>query len=316
MATDGGPAYSGRGRRVKHTLGVVATAVAIGWTFALLVRVWPTLIERRAEIELPWLLLGIVPAIASNFVVFLAFVSLARSSGIGISWRGLGHLYFTSQLLKHLPGRLWGIGYQGVVGRNAGSFGNWLFINLSHMLFATFFALWAASIVIGLSRHPVSVVAALVAGGGAYWFAWNGWSLINGPRWIMRLPAKVRVYVEQAVEGIEGTSAHPKGRLFVLFGLGCLFNYASWTLYGAGYPSLGASGGAQLCAYYMIAWFIGYASLVTPSGLGVRELVFAWLAKDYPPDAVALMAIIGRFAMLVVDVLLGLAFARLAPRQA
>lgn len=316
MVMEGARAYSGRGRRVRHALCLVLTAVALAWAFALLVEVWPTLMERRAEVELPWLILGIVPAIASNVLVFLAFVSLAGSSGIGMSWRGLGHLYFTSQLLKHLPGRLWGIGYQGVVGRSAASFGNWLFVNMSHMLFATFFALWAASIVMGLSRHTALVVAALVVGGCAYWFAWNGWSLFNGPRWVMRLPAKVRIYVEQAAEGVAGTPAHAKGRLFLLFGLGGLLNYASWALYGAGYPPLGISGGVQLCAYYMVAWFIGYASLVTPSGLGVRELVFAWLAKDFSPDAVALMAIIGRFAMVLVDVLLGLAFARWAPREA
>jgi uncharacterized membrane protein YbhN (UPF0104 family) len=70
-----------------------------------------------------------------------------------------------------------------------------------------------------------------------------------------------------------------------------------------------------MCAYYMVAWFVGYVSLLTPSGLGVRELVFAWLAKDFPPDAVALMAVVGRVSLLAVDLALGLAFAPFVPRH-
>jgi uncharacterized membrane protein YbhN (UPF0104 family) len=71
----------------------------------------------------------------------------------------------------------------------------------------------------------------------------------------------------------------------------------------------------QLCAFYMVAWFVGYVSLLTPSGLGVRELVFAWLAKDFAGDAVALMAVVGRINLLFVDLFMGLAFAPFAPRR-
>ena len=70
-----------------------------------------------------------------------------------------------------------------------------------------------------------------------------------------------------------------------------------------------------LCALYVIAWMAGYFSLVTPSGLGVRELVFVFLAHRFPPDAVAGLAIFGRAMLLVADILLGAIFGPFVPGQ-
>ncbi len=65
----------------------------------------------------------------------------------------------------------------------------------------------------------------------------------------------------------------------------------------------------------MLAWFVGYVSLLTPSGLGIRELVFVWLANEFPPDAVALMAVIGRISLLAIDLVMGLIFCALRAAQ-
>ena len=76
------------------------------------------------------------------------------------------------------------------------------------------------------------------------------------------------------------------------------------------WPRLSAFDGTVLCAMYTLAWFIGYVTLISPSGMGVRELAFALIAHRYPPDVIAGMAIIGRVMLLATDVFLGMAFAR------
>ena len=78
--------------------------------------------------------------------------------------------------------------------------------------------------------------------------------------------------------------------------------------YGIAWPSLTALDGIRLCGIYTLAWFFGYISFVSPSGLGVREAAFFLLAKDFPPDAIAGMALLGRVTLLLVDIILGLIY--------
>lgn len=299
----------------KITAGIV-TALSLLWVAALLARAWPMLAARADEIQIPLLALGFVFSLVSAILTFEAFaIFVRRFQGRRLPIRQLAHLYFTAQLLKHLPGRIWGVGYQWMSGRSAGSLGDWLSANVSHMVVATFFALWSAWLVLGFASGLEWGLVALVGGLLAYA---GGWALLAHPtlqRW-MALP--LRRLGGNGPRVLEDAVRLPVGlrvSIFLVFCTGWLFLYLAWFAYGAAYPALGGMGGVELCAIYMLAWFVGYVSLVTPSGLGVRELVFAWLAREYAGDAVALMAIVGRVSLLGVDVVLGLMFAPFAPRN-
>ncbi|UNK48978.1 hypothetical protein MNR01_14745 [Lysobacter sp. S4-A87] len=313
--SDRKPVLSRNLRTAWRVVAAIVTLAALVWVLLLLARAWPGLAARSNQISVWLLLLGTVVSIASSILVFEAFVAMAGVFGIrGLPHRQLAHLHFTAQLLKHLPGRVWGIGYQWIAARSAGSLGDWVRANVSHMLFAIFFALWSSWLVLGFSRGAGWGLLSLAAGLVAYW---GGWLLVSRPAvtgWISRLPAALSDKL-LAAEGLAQAPVAVRFRIFTLFAASWVLYYGAWLLYGASYPTLGAAGGAQLCAYYMLAWFAGYVSLITPSGLGVRELVFAWLAKDFPGDSVALMAIVGRVSMLFVDVVLGLLFAPFAPRE-
>lgn len=307
---------SRRSRAAWRLAAFLVTVAALVWVFVLLARAWPTLASRSDELRLGLLLLGVLASVLSNLLVFEAFVAVAGIFFIeGLTRRSLAHLHFTSQLLKHLPGRVWGIGYQSIAGKHAGSVGDWLLANMSHMVLAIFFAVSSAWVVLGFAEGVTCGVLASVVGLLSYW---GGWALVAHRlpmQWIGRLRGRMPGHIGQALLGIGRASRFLRSRIFLLFVASSLLWYVAWLFYGAAYPELGARGGAQLCAYYMLAWFVGYVSLLTPSGLGVRELMFAWLAKDFSGDSVAMMAIIGRVSMLFVDVLLGLVFAPFSPRH-
>lgn len=303
-----------RDRLAWRLAAVIVTIVSGVWVLVLLAQAWPALAPHLHEVRLPLLLLGLGLSIASAYLTFEAFATLVLGVGIAeMPRRQLAHLHFTGQLLKHLPGRIWGVGYQWAAGRSAGSLGDWVLANLGHMLLATFFALWSAWLALSAAKGTGWILLALVGGMTAYSIGWRLASSAALQRGIGRLPGRMGALGTKSLEMLAKIPVSARVRIFLLFCASWLLFYSAWIVFGLAYPALGAAGGARLCAYYMVAWFVGYVSLLTPSGLGVRELAFAWMAHGFSTDVIALMAIVGRVSLLAVDILLGLLFAPFSP---
>jgi glycosyltransferase 2 family protein len=64
----------------------------------------------------------------------------------------------------------------------------------------------------------------------------------------------------------------------------------------------------KLCAIYLFGWFIGFITLLTPSGLGIREAAFLLMASGNAVASLALLAVIVRGWLLFNDVFLSLLF--------
>jgi len=295
-------------------IAAVLTLLAIAWVVRLIAQAMPDLAAHYREIDPLRLLVAQVCATLAAYVTFLAFVKLLPALRIeGYRLRELAHLYFAAQLFKHLPGRVWGIGYQWMAAGRTASFGSWVQVNVLHMMLATYFALWTSAIVIATVFHVSVGIAAFAVGALGCDLLWRA------PRWLAALPwigpLMRRRLGEAALQESVNIAPMDRLRILLLFALSWIVCYAGWYFNGLAYAPLGGAGGVRMCAYYMIAWFVGYVSLLTPSGLGVRELVFAWLAQDFPNDAIVLMAVVGRVSLLLVDLVLGLLFAPFAPRR-
>lgn len=295
-------------------VAIVVTLVSLAVVLWMLRSAWPELMEHRDEVRAIPLVAGTVLALASSYMTFEVFVALVRETRTSSLRRPqLAHIYYTSQLLRHLPGRIWGIGYQWMAGTRGGTLGAWIAINLGHMTLAVFFALWSAMLVLGFVAGARWGLFAALAGVCGYAGIWVILASDRMMRLLSLLPASFASAFQRFTAMLSVTEISMQGRIFILLGAGWTLLYGAWAMFGASYPPLGAMGGVQLCAFYLVAWFVGYVSLLTPSGIGIRELVFVWLAKDFPADATALMAIIGRASLLVVDLLMGLLFAYFVP---
>lgn len=308
---------SSRFRRIWKWFGALVTAASIAWMLVLLARTWPVLSVRLNEIDSLFLYVGLFLLTLSVYLNFEAFAALAGMLGIaGMPRRQLAHLYFIGQLLKHAPGRIWGMGYQSAAGASAAPAGTWLLANLVHMLLATLFALWSIGVVLaGVRGLPVALLAVL---GGllVYIACWRYASSVGLQGAVGKLPGRLGRVLRDGMVAMASTPRGLRVRLTFAYAISLLLLYCAWAMFGLAYPPLGASGGVRLCAIYMVAWFVGFVSLLTPSGLGVRELAFAWLAHGFGMDVVALMVIIGRSALLSADLLLGLLFAPFFPSGA
>lgn len=293
--------------RWRWLFGLVALS-ALAWTVWLLWDSLPALRANLSQVEVWWLLLPLFGGCLYGYFTFEAFRALFECLRPRVYGRlRLGHLFFTGQLMKHLPGRIWGVAYQSVAGGHA-LLVEWVAVSIMFMALTTCFALWIAATVLVLKSGWYWSLLVLMVGAAMYALGWRTWSLTAFSRLLKKMSIPALRGLSDALECF--AIVDPKSKLCVggWFLAGWLIYFLAWSGYGIAWPGLAATDGIWLCAIYTLAWFVGYVSLLSPSGIGVRELVFVLLAQHFPPDAVAGMAVLGRVVLMLADVLLGAAF--------
>lgn len=289
--------------------------LALGTVGKLLWESLPVLWANLPKLKAGWLALVVAGNLASTYLAFEAFRCLFGQVCPGAYGRvTLARFYFIGQLLKHLPGRFWGVAYQSASGGRA-SLAEWVSATVVYMLLTIAFALWAALVVIGFILGLHWGVLAIAVGGAIYALLWNAYLISWLLALLRRAPLSAMVRLCDAVQSFAMVDGYFKTRVLGWFAASWILYLLAWAGYGLAWPSLTAFDGVKLCALYTVAWFAGYVSLVSPSGIGIRELVFVLLARDFPPDAVAGMAVMGRAVLLVVDVLLASVFAPLKGKK-
>lgn len=292
-------------------LAYAISMAALSWVVLLWWDQWPRVMARISAGDRIGMVVGLLLAIASGYANFVAFAVLVRRlMGASMPLGALSHLYFVAQLLKHLPGRVWGIGYQATLGRREGTAAHWVVTNLVHMAAASYVALGMAAVVV---IWPVAPALALLL------------SLVAVAVYFAALPVSRRM----AAWLSKGSGWRARGGsylalvkldqrswswVFLAFLLSGLLHYGSWVMYAGVIGLDDVDAALTLCAIYMLAWFAGYLAFLTPSGIGVRELVFLALASGFDADVVAVMAVFGRASFLAVDVLVSLPFLLRGPK--
>lgn len=292
-------------------------AAALGWACLLLWNAWPELQHNFSHLHKSWLMLTFAGTLLGSYLGFEAFRAIVMCLRPQAFTRlRLAHLYFTAQLMKHLPGRIWGVAYQASAGAEASAI-EWVGINAAYMILSTLFAVWVAAATMAFVRSWFLVGVGLVLGGAAlYVLGWHRAPLGFILRLLGRFPGRAMASLRAALQVFADVDASFKVRLFSLLVASWVVYLAAWAGFGMAWPGLSAQDGVELCALYTLAWFVGYVSFVTPSGVGVRELVFVLLARAFPADAIAAMAILARAVLLLVDIVLGAAFAPFSQRPA
>ncbi|MFT3789793.1 MAG: hypothetical protein QM741_01690 [Rudaea sp.] len=295
-------------RRHLHWLLALVCAGTLAWTIHLLWQAWPTLQANLLQMRSKWLAFVFAGNLLAAYLAFEAFRALFVHVLPGRYGRlRLAHLYFVGQLMKHLPGRIWGTAYQSASGNEA-SMAQWVGVNSVFMVLSTAVAIWIAAIVLGFFHAWLTGFAATAGGLLVYFVTWRKTALSPLLGLLRRLPMRAAGRLADALAGFADASSGFKLEVLGWLVLVWLCYLAAWAGYGLAWPGLRVTDAVVLCAIYTFSWFVGYISLISPSGMGVRELVFVLLARDFPPDAVAGLAVMGRMALLAVDVVLGVAF--------
>src|SRR5690606_32561172 len=273
-----------------------------------LVRVaWPTLAEAMRRVDVPMMGLAVLACLAGAATRGETFHLLVREfCTVRLPRRRTYGLQFIAQLVRHLPGRFWGVAYQLAQTRGELPASGIVLVHTVLAAVAAYFTAWCAATIFAFERSTAHGLAWLVVGAVLLAVSLPGGRLL--PRLGHRLPAlpgrfgDAQQRLREAVGGLHGRRALA---CFVVVAVGRGPHLGAWAAFGAAYPGLDASQGLRLVAYYSLAWVVGFAAVFTPSGLGVREVVFLGLASEFPADVLAMTAVLGRVWLLFNDFVLG-----------
>lgn len=291
--------------------GVSWLLVAAGlvWLLWLLRGEGSTMVGQLVRDGWPWLGLSLLVgsvAVAHDAYIFYYLIDRPTRQRLGFLY--IARLLFVGQMIRHLPGRFWGVVYQVNEASSHIAPSKLVAINVDFML-----VVLAHSVLI-----PTVVVAAL---GGHGWLAGGimlfGVALLAGmlrlpwlPFVIKRLPNRLaRPLTRQLAMGEDAPAVahHPRDIVMVLLSVisHWLFYLGAWQLFPRLFPQLTDTSPLLLCAAYTLAWVIGFLTVITPAGLGVRETAFVFFSAPLAAQAdLAFLAIFVRIWLLVIDLIL------------
>jgi len=297
-------------------LSVSLMGAGIGWVIYLLLSTVDDF-SRFVPDSTGWLMVATFLVALSIGMMVIVFGLFLNSDADRRYPPGLiARLHVAGQLLRYLPGRLWGLAFQISASRETIPAIRLARANLDFMVFA--------------------VIGSLSVGVGllAYQGLWPWWTatitmiggvlilcglFLGGASRILHqigrfLPGRARRICELLSMGQPSFL-----RLAAIMGV----FMASWATYLAGWSLLGLVFHCfaqvdfiSLCAYYTLASGIGIISVLTPAGLGVREAAFVMLATGSTDrEAVAFFAVFGRVWLMIVEIILLVVIALIFSRK-
>lgn len=266
-------------RRWRGPVQVIIFCIALLFLALLMRSQWQALQTHEWHLSPGWLLISFLPWGLSMALEIEMWRSILF--GIGettssrqrkLSWSAATQIWFLSAIIRYIPGNVWqplGMAQlsaqEGI--RPAATFTSIVvhqaLSGLAVALMGTTYFLWVGQLGILRFLLPILIaVPALAIGLQARWLE----SLLN---WLLRRVGRDPLHLNFSSRTLAGL---------------VLGYIVSWSLLGLGFAALvraltpiGWDILPHLIPAFALAWLIGYLSLLTPSGLGVREGVLVWL---------------------------------------
>lgn len=239
----------------------------------------------------------------TNWFLFHAF--LCGNTGTNCTvWTSI-RLHTGGQLLRYLPGKIWGIAYQIATTQGEIPAARIARANIDFMAFTLLGNSAVSLIVLGIWQDTIDPPMISI---GVCLLILQLFLFLGGASWILEkcegiLPVKLHPII-RAINDTPFTLSRLLAAQFV-YTTGWLLYLWGWTHLSVVFPNFAHIDFVVLAIYYTLASIVGILSIVTPAGLGVREAVFLLLAAGSIDQGVAaFIATFGRFWLMLIDTLL------------
>jgi uncharacterized membrane protein YbhN (UPF0104 family) len=261
------------------------------------------LIAAVSSASLLFTALTVVATLALNLVVWFVFHA---SVGNENTRTQTTKMFFGGQVAKYLPGKVWGIVYQATVKSSDVPVGNIIQANIVSYALTVLSTVFAC---VALLVYPSSLalaVVVIVIGAILSVYLFSSDHLYRVIQQVSRLSK--RFELASNVPLIDFSISFR----FAIYGLLVCFYVLSNLFLLFIFFEFSLEHALQLTAYLGIAWLAGIVVAITPSGLGVREIVFIALGSVTGTGSYELYASIAIVAR-AVQVLQDLVFALIVP---
>lgn len=254
--------------------------------------------------------------LGASFLVLVAYIVLIQTWrqvvvawGQRLSFNDAMRIWFVSNLGKYVPGKYWSIAAMGTLAQDVGvspvaAMGSSLVVQLVNLVtgFGVFFIAGARAM-----HVPAGAVVALVALAAA----------LGGAPWL--LPMAVRLFNRATGRQVAVPLLPPKAIWWAGAG-----TTVAWLLYGVAFDAFanGISSGtvngsiADWTAVFIGPYLLGFITIFSPGGLGVREVAMAEALQrtDLAVGAMsALLVASSRVWLTVLEIIPGVLFLLVRP---
>jgi hypothetical protein len=290
---------------VWKLFSVSLMGAGIGWVVYLLVLTVDDP-SRFAPDSAGWLIVAtLLVAVSIGMTVIIFGFFLNADTSRSYPPRLIAQLHVTGQLLRYLPGRIWGLAFQISTTRETIPASRLARANMDFMVFSMI-----GSTAVGLAllayQKPwpwwvatIPVMGGLIILGGLFLGGANRILLLAG-RFVPGRAGRICELLSAGQPTLSRLAA-----ITTVFIASWATYLAGWSMLGHVFHSFAQVDFISLCAYYTLASVIGIISVLTPAGLGVREAAFLMLAAGSADrETVAFFAVFGRIWLMVIEIMM------------
>jgi uncharacterized membrane protein YbhN (UPF0104 family) len=304
---------------IRLWLSRAIMAAGVAWVVVIFVRESADLRVEFAIDSLGWLAYTVAAGCLALLLTVPIFKAMLEThSGQDVSTAYAARLLFVAQILRNLPGRFWGVMYLVNETQDRFAAASMVRANVDFMLYSMAFNLLMATFLLLTVTLDVRL-ALIVAAAGVALLALTVRMNVVG-----RLAARFSRLLQARLPRFKGASAAaPRLEWHMAIAVSSLF-VAVWLCYLSVwwalpevFPILRNVNIWLLCASYSLAWVLGYVTMITPGGLGVREAGFFALAAPLMSlPELTFLAVFVRLWQILVESLMFLAFIFVKPPDA
>jgi len=295
---------------LKKILRVVLFWVGIGFISWLAFHSWGEIQSYLSVVD--WFLFGfsVVVAVLSNVVISAIFWNLLLKHNVDVSYLKTIRLFFTAQIAKYIPGKVWVIAHQVSSIQKEGVVLGVAMANIELMMILVVMSLLSSAILYAFITSFFFVVPVLFIGGFIVWFfiKYNFLGLVL--RVFSRFERKNRKENEcgEMAFGFLGIAF-----CYVVFVILYIASYLLmlYSVFGFSFDE-----SVLYIISLSLAWVVGLVAFVVPGGVGVREVLFiataGLIGQGVEVEVLVSIAVISRVWLMMQEVV-GVAGALLIP---
>jgi hypothetical protein len=284
--------------RLKVFVRVAILLLALGFLTALVASQWQVLQSFQWQFQPLWLLPSFALLAVAALLELSIWRSLLASLGGHLRWRRAAETWFLSNIVRYIPGNIWQFLGMAELAADDGV-----------VRLATFTSVALHQVLNMAAGLTLAALTFALAGQGAWLEALRP-VLLLAPLGLLLCHPRL---LERMLNWLLALLKRPAIQVTLTWrqiGLLLLGYAATWLVMGSGFALLAAAVTpitaaqfAALVATWVAAYVVGYLSLLTPGGLGVREgAMILLLAPLFPAPVPTVLALAARLWVIIGEV--------------
>ena len=283
----------------RRMLGWLVMPVALGYLGWLLHGQWSELHRALKLIEPIWLALALIPAAGMYLIKAYYHVRILRQLEPPLpAWADIMRAYCEAQVLRYLPGKVWGVVFQGARLKQVVSLPGVIAGNLIQTVYTT-----------GGTVGLCGVAAlALLLDEPIYWILLLPGVLLLALLHRMALPERLGLVllqriVRQTPLPLKSPPLRETAMVIALLAADWLMFWAAWMLFAA--DLMPPATAVQLSLCYSVAALTANLAVLMPGGLVIREALFVLIGQrlGYGSEQLLLLGLLARVLFMAAELL-------------